>query len=112
MRAIPRRGVGIAVALAVLAVLAVPKLIQLRRTSTPASTVTSKTILRVEVHRVIPALLVERLVTTGTVRANEEVEIVSEISGKISDILFKEGSRVAAGELLFEFLPRRHWLEL
>ena len=30
----------------------------------------------------------------GRVRANEEVEIVSEISGKISDIHFKEGSAV------------------
>ncbi len=100
MRAIPQRGVGIAAALAVLAVLAAPKLIQLRRPSTPASSATSKTILRVKVHRTVPTLLVERLATTGTVRANEEVEIVSEISGKISGILFQEGSRVAAGELL------------
>jgi uncharacterized membrane protein len=61
MRAIPRRGVGVAAALAILAVLAVPKLIQLRRPSTPASTAASKTILRVKVHRVVPTLLIERL---------------------------------------------------
>ncbi len=79
MRAIPQRGVGIAAALAVLAVLAAPKLIQLRRPSTPASSATSKTILRVKVHRTVPTLLVERLATTGTVRANEEVDLVSEI---------------------------------
>jgi membrane fusion protein (multidrug efflux system) len=36
------------------------------------------------------------------VRANEEVEIVSEISGKISDIFFEEGSRVAAEQLLLK----------
>jgi membrane fusion protein (multidrug efflux system) len=102
MRAIPRRGVGVAVALVILAVLAAPKLIQLRRTSAPAATATSKTILRVRVHRVVPTLLIERLATTGAVRANEEVEIVSEISGKISDIFFQEGSRVAAGELLLK----------
>jgi len=102
MRAIPRRGVGLAAALAILAVLAVPKLIQLRRASAPASTAPSETTLRVRVHRVEPGQLTERLTTTGTVRANEEVEIVSEISGKISEILFEEGSRVAAGALLLK----------
>lgn len=102
MRAIPRRGVGVAVALVILAVLAAPKLIQLRRTSKPAAIATSKTIPRVKVHRVVPTLLIERLATTGTVRANEEVEIISEISGKISDIFFQEGRRVAAGELLLK----------
>ena len=58
--------------------------------------------LRVRAHRVIPNQLTERLATTGTVRANEEVEIVSEISGKISDIFFEEGSRVATGQLLLK----------
>ncbi len=101
MRAIPRRGVGILAALAVLAVLAAPKLIQLRRTSAPATAPTENT-LRVRAYRVIPILLTERLTTTGTVRANEEVEIVSEISGKISDIYFKEGSRVTVGQLLLK----------
>jgi len=102
MRAIPRRGLGVAAALAILAVLAAPKLIQLRQTSTPASTAPTETILRVKVHRVAPMQLTERLATTGTVRANEQVEIVSEISGKISAIHFEEGSRVAAGELLLK----------
>jgi len=101
MRAIPRRGVGILAALAVLAVLAAPKLIELRRTSAPAAAPTEKT-LRVRAYRVVPVLLTERLTTTGTVRANEEVEIVSEISGKVSDIYFEEGSRVAAGDLLLK----------
>ena len=102
MRAIPRRGVGVAAALAILAALAVPKLIELHRRPAPASTGPSQKILRVSAHRVAAGRLTERLATTGTVRANEEVEIVSEISGKISGIHFEEGSRVAAGELLLE----------
>jgi membrane fusion protein (multidrug efflux system) len=101
MRAIPRRGVGILAALAVLAVLAAPKLIQLRKTSAPATAPIGNT-LRVRAYRVVPNLLTERLTTTGTVRANEEVEIVSEISGKVSDIYFEEGSRVAVGQLLLK----------
>jgi len=101
MRALPRRGVGILAALAILAVLAAPKLIQLRKTSAPAAAPAKKT-LRVRAHRVVSTQLTERLATTGTVRANEEVEIVSEISGKISEIHFKEGSGVAAGQLLLK----------
>lgn len=101
MRAIPRRGVGILAALAILAVLAVPKLLELRKTSGPTAAPTEN-ILRVRTHRVVSTQLTEQLTTTGTVRANEEVEIVSEISGKISDIYFEEGSRVAAGELLLK----------
>lgn len=102
MRAIPRRGVGILAAIAILAVLALPKLLELRKSSTPTSSAQSKKTLRVRAHRVVPTQLTERLSTTGTVRANEEVEIVSEISGKISNIHFEEGSRVAAGQLLLK----------
>jgi membrane fusion protein (multidrug efflux system) len=51
---------------------------------------------------VVPERLTESLTTTGTLRANEEVEIVSEISGKISAIYLEEGSPVAAGELLLK----------
>jgi membrane fusion protein (multidrug efflux system) len=102
MRAIPRRGVGILVALAVVAVVAAPKLLELRRSSAPAGAAQSRKTLRVKTHRVAPEELTERLATTGTVRANEEVEIVSEISGKISAIHFEEGSRVNKGRLLLK----------
>ncbi len=102
MRVIPRRGIGIAVALAIIAVLAVPKLLELRRSSEPVSDGRSKATLRVTVHRVAPKLLTERLATTGTVRANEQVEIISEISGKVSDIYFVEGGGVSKGELLLK----------
>ena len=97
-----RRGLGIAAALAILVVIAAPKLMELRRASAQVLVGPSKTTLRVKVHRVAPLQLTERLATTGTLRANEKVEIVSEISGKISAILFEEGSRVAAGELLLK----------
>lgn len=102
MRVIPRRHVGVLVAIAVVAVLAAPKLLELRRSSAAVSTAPSKEILRIKVHRVVPSQLAERLATTGTLRANEEVDIVSEISGKISAIHFDEGSRVAPGQLLLK----------
>ena len=102
MRAIPRRGVGLLVAVAVIAVVAAPKLLEFRSSSAPAASAPSEKILRVKAHRVVPAELTERLATTGTVRANEEVDVVSEISGKISAIHFEEGSRVSAGQLLLK----------
>jgi membrane fusion protein (multidrug efflux system) len=41
-----------------------------------------------------------KIQSTGTLLANEEVELRSEISGKISRIYFKEGDRVKKGQLL------------
>jgi membrane fusion protein (multidrug efflux system) len=43
----------------------------------------------------------ERLRTTGTVLANERVEIVSEIAGKVAEVLFEEDTWVATGQVLF-----------
>ena len=103
MISIPRRAAGVLVALAIAAVIAAPKLLDLRRTSsTPGEVSTTDVALRVRAYRVEPTELTERLSTTGTVRANEEVEIVSEISGKVSSIQFEEGSRVAEGQLLLK----------
>ena len=42
----------------------------------------------------------QKLQTTGTILANEQVDIVSEIDGKVDEILFQEGSYVRAGTVL------------
>jgi membrane fusion protein (multidrug efflux system) len=54
--------------------------------------------------------------TIGSVKANEEVNIVSEPAGKITGIFFKEGSTVSKGSLLFklddaEYVARKKKLE-
>lgn len=54
----------------------------------------------VTAHIVISETLSNKVYTTGTILANEEVELRSEISGKIISILFKEGSYVNKGDLL------------
>jgi membrane fusion protein (multidrug efflux system) len=56
--------------------------------------------LPVDVVRLEPRLLVERLSTTGTLRANESVDVVSEVTGIAREIHFREGSRVERGALL------------
>lgn len=42
----------------------------------------------------------DQIVSTGTILADEEVELRSEISGKITKILFNEGAPVRKGQLL------------
>lgn len=56
----------------------------------------------VNAHIVIYDKLSEVVFTTGSILANEEVELRSEISGKIVQILFKEGAYVNKGDLLIK----------
>lgn len=42
----------------------------------------------------------DRIATVGTILANEDVDVRSEISGRIEAISFTEGSRVAKGQVL------------
>lgn len=54
-----------------------------------------------EIMIVRDTLITYQLQSTGTIRANEEVSIVSEYPGKITGIYFKEGTTIAKGSLLF-----------
>ncbi|MDP2363150.1 MAG: efflux RND transporter periplasmic adaptor subunit [Ignavibacteria bacterium] len=56
----------------------------------------------VKAHIVSLETLSNSVFTTGTILANEEVELRSETSGKITKILFKEGSFVSKGDLLIK----------
>jgi membrane fusion protein, multidrug efflux system len=58
--------------------------------------------LPVEAIIVKPSKLDNRLIVTGTVLANESLELKSEISGKITHIAFQEGSRVKKGSVLVQ----------
>jgi membrane fusion protein, multidrug efflux system len=54
----------------------------------------------VKVLALQPASLAQTLQVTGSVMANEEVELRSEISGRITSLNFSEGATVAKGALL------------
>jgi len=54
----------------------------------------------VQVHVLKGEHLDNALVTTGTLMANEEVELVSELAGRITDLGFEEGGKVNAGQVL------------
>jgi membrane fusion protein (multidrug efflux system) len=81
--------------------LALPKWLGSRAKSTPRDVEpVVEERLPVRVEEVRPGPLEELLITTGTVLANEQVTLVSEISGKVEEILFREGSVVEAGAVL------------
>ncbi len=44
----------------------------------------------------------DRITTVGTILANEDVDVRSEISGRVESISFKEGSRVSKGQVLLK----------
>lgn len=56
----------------------------------------------VEVVVIQPSLLENRISTTGTLLANEEVELRPEISGRVTEVAFNEGSRVTKGSILLK----------
>ncbi len=58
--------------------------------------------LPVEAMIVKPSKLDNKLIVTGTVLANESLELKSEISGKITRIAFQEGTVVKKGSVLIQ----------
>ena len=93
-------GAGIA---AVLVALALPKLSSPDKAAAalPPSAGGGR-VLSVTTHVARPEVLRDRIVTTGTLRANEEVELRSEASGKIVSLFFEEGRPVRQGQVLLK----------
>jgi membrane fusion protein, multidrug efflux system len=72
------------------------------KTQGPGSGGATGSAINVEAIVLKSAPLSNRILSTGTVLANEEVDIRSEISGKITGIFFKEGDNVKKGQLLVQ----------
>ena len=89
----------VAAVIIILILLAIPKL-KSSEDSTSGSGVRSVGPLPVNAHITKYEVLDNKVLTTGTVLANEEVDLKSEVDGKITKILFHEGSYVNAGDLL------------
>ena len=58
--------------------------------------------LKVDVHVVRKEAFAQTVSTVGTLRANESVLLVSELSKRLVEVRFEEGSEVAEGEILFK----------
>lgn len=71
------------------------------KNDTPVATAAVQTI-PVDGNIIKPATLKEELEITGSLAANQQVDIVSELTRKIIRVNVKEGAYVQAGQLLFE----------
>ena len=60
-------------------------------------------VIGVEAKKVITGTTLREVKSIGTLKANAEVVIKAEISGKIAEILFEEGSKVHKGDTLIKF---------
>ena len=90
---------GLAI-VAVLLIAAFPKLKPAFEASQPTGSSGGDTRTPVKAHIVQSETLDDKILTTGTLVANEEVELRSEVSGKIVKIYFIEGGKVEKGEIL------------
>ncbi|MFH1497063.1 MAG: efflux RND transporter periplasmic adaptor subunit [Verrucomicrobiota bacterium] len=70
--------------------------------TSPAGPATRDNTLPVYTHTVEAAPLEEVITATGTVLADEAVQLTSEVAGLVTKVNFEEGARVAAGDLLFK----------
>jgi membrane fusion protein (multidrug efflux system) len=89
----------IGIVVVILIVLAIPKL-KSDESKPGGQGLGSAGPLPVKAHITKYETLDNKVLTTGTVLANEEVDLKSEVNGKITKLLFKEGSYVKAGDLL------------
>ena len=88
---------------ALLAVLIIPKLnlTDEKSENSPAGNPRARQI-PVDVWIVKPKPFQNKIFSNGTLISNEEVELRSEVSGKITRIMFTEGKRVRKGEVLLK----------
>ncbi len=98
-----KRILPIVVILAIIFLLALPKLGLLStKSASPTGAGAVQAALPVDGVVMRPASFDNTLVITGSILANESLELKAESSGKIPTINFKEGSRVKEGELLVQ----------
>lgn len=97
-----RKTLVIGVVITILLLLAIPKIWGLLRKTDPSSPVGSPRSQAIAVRYFVvhSKTIPENIATIGTILSNEEIEVRSEIVGKIQEILFTEGQRVSAGDLL------------
>ena len=90
------------IVLALFVIILLPKLLSSSKENTSFAGNKPDAVVSVKAHIVKPETVDNKVLTTGTILANEEVELRSEVSGKITKILFKEGSYVNKGDLLIK----------
>lgn len=96
-----KKATGITVVLIILGLLAYPKVKPLFSTAPDqGDSQNSNSLLEVEALQIEHETIEDQIFTSGSVMADEDVELSAEASGIITDIFFNEGSTVQKGDLL------------
>ena len=100
----PARNISVILIVIVIgALLIVPKLLsEKNKTQTPSGQNTSQQEIPVDAFIIKQIDLENEVTTVGTIIANEEVDIKSELTRKITGIYFKDGTFVPSGKILFK----------
>lgn len=88
------------IVLILLGIIFLPKILSSEAPGSVNTSMGRSDVVTVKAHIAKFETLNNRVFATGTILANEEVELRSEVSGKITQILFREGSFVNKGDLL------------
>jgi membrane fusion protein, multidrug efflux system len=93
--------ISLIVIVAVVALLALPKYFKGKQETGPLASANPATqTIAVDATIIKPVAFDKKLVVTGSILANESVEVKSEVSGKIIQFYFTEGQAVKRGDLL------------
>ena len=95
--------ITVVVIVAIVALLVLPKLFKGEQKVAPTTGSNPATqVLSVDATVIKAVAFDKKLVVTGSILANESVELKSEVSGKIQKIYFTEGQFVKKGDLLLK----------
>ncbi len=97
-----KRGLWAAVALVVIGLLAWPKLRGSDEAPGPPGGQRGGDTLQVTGYVAVELPMQDRIRATGTLRADESVDLAAEVSGRVTRIHFREGSYVQRGQLLLK----------
>lgn len=86
----------------VLLILVIPRLAKNTNTNVKKPPMRNMGPVTVNAMIIEPRSLENQITANGTLISNEEAELKSEISGRVTSINFKEGSRVSKGQLLIK----------
>ncbi|MDJ0837543.1 MAG: efflux RND transporter periplasmic adaptor subunit [Acidobacteriota bacterium] len=87
--------------LAVIGIAIYPRLFKAKGDGNAASAPPPKrSALPVEVTRVMPSVIQDKILVNGNVLADEQAELRAEFAGRVTEIHFEEGSPVKAGDVL------------
>lgn len=94
--------ITVVVIAAIAALLVLPKLLKEKKASPVAGGNTVASVLSVDGTVIKAVPFDKKLIVTGSIQANESVELKAEVSGKIRKIYFTEGQAVKKGDLLLK----------